>query len=110
MDAASALRSARRRAGLSQTALAARAGTSQATISAYERGTKAPSLATLDRLLAASGSRLVVEEAAVPVVVPSADQLTRSALILADVIGLAEALPARHERELRFPRLSGRPT
>ena len=105
MDAAATLRDARRRAGLTQTALAARAGTSQATISAYERGTKQPSLATFGRLLAAAGARLVVEPAEAPVVTPSAEQLARSGRILAEAIALAEALPVHHERELRFPRL-----
>ena len=68
MDAASAIRAARRRAGLTQGALAARAGTSQATVSAYESGRKQPSVATLDRLLAAAGSRLPVEPAERPLV------------------------------------------
>ena len=56
--AARLLREARRRAGLSQAALARRAGTSQPTLSAYERGLKDPSAATLDRLLAAAGTAL----------------------------------------------------
>ena len=53
MDAAASLRDARRRAGLTQAELARRAGTSQATISAYEHGRKEPSVETLGRLLAA---------------------------------------------------------
>ncbi|MDQ4041801.1 MAG: helix-turn-helix domain-containing protein [Actinomycetota bacterium] len=105
MDAAATLRDARRRAGLTQAALAARAGTSQATISAYERGSKEPSLSTFERLLAAVGARLAVEEAQAPVVVPSAARLARSGRILEDVLALDEALPVRHDRELRFPRL-----
>ncbi|HVL98266.1 MAG TPA: helix-turn-helix transcriptional regulator [Egibacteraceae bacterium] len=56
--AARLLRSARRRAGLSQHALARRAGTSQPTLSAYERGEKGPSVETLTRLLAAAGTTL----------------------------------------------------
>ncbi len=56
--AAGLLREARRRAGLSQAALARRAGTSQPTVSAYERGLKDPSAATLARLLAAAGTAL----------------------------------------------------
>lgn len=100
------LREARRRAGLTQAALAQRAGTSQATVSAYERGSKEPSVETLDRLLAAAGARLVVEPAAAPVVRPAPDRLARAGRGLVDVLLLAEALPTQHESELRFPRLS----
>ena len=60
MDAAATLRTARRESGLSQAELARRAGTSQATISAYESGSKEPALSTLERLLAATGHRLDV--------------------------------------------------
>lgn len=45
----------RAEAGLTQAALGRRAGTSQATISAYENGAKSPSVSTLQRLLAATG-------------------------------------------------------
>lgn len=51
---------ARRAAGLSQDALAQLAGTSQPTISAYERGTKSPSLAVAERIIEAAGHRLEV--------------------------------------------------
>jgi len=108
MDAGVALRDSRIAAGLSQAALAERVGTSQATISAYENGTKQPSVATLSRLLAATGSRLTVAPAAQPVLEPSARQLKRTARALADVLALAEALPVRHRRALRYPRLQPR--
>ena len=62
MDAGNALQSARIRAGLTQGALAARTGTSQAAISAYESGAKQPTVATFSRLLAATGARLEVDE------------------------------------------------
>ena len=94
MDAGRSLRRARLRARLTQAQLAARAGTSQATLSAYEGGSKIPSLPTLERLLAAAGCRLTVEP-----------DLTRSARALSEVLALAAALPTRHERELRYPRL-----
>lgn len=105
MDTATTLRAARERAGLSQTDLAARTGTSQAAISAYERGRKQPSIATLDRLLAATGARLAVVPAPRRAVVPSAAQLARAGRGLEEVLALAEALPVRHRAELRFPRL-----
>jgi transcriptional regulator with XRE-family HTH domain len=52
VDVHQLLREARAAAGLSQDELARRAGTSRPTLSAYENGHKAPSLATLQRLLA----------------------------------------------------------
>lgn len=51
MDFATVLRTTRDRAGLSQRTLAQLAGTSQAAVSCYERGTVSPSVRTLTRLL-----------------------------------------------------------
>ncbi len=47
--------------GLSQGELAARAGVSQPMISAYERGRREPSIATLSRLVAAAGCELEID-------------------------------------------------
>lgn len=105
MDSAATIRGARGRAGLTQTELARRAGTSQATISAYEHGRKVPSVETLDRLLAATGTRLTTVPASAPVVRPTRAQLARAGRALVDVMLLAEALPTRHSPELRFPPL-----
>jgi transcriptional regulator with XRE-family HTH domain len=52
------VRDARIAAGLSQRALAQRAGTSQSAIARYERGVATPSWKTLQRLVAACGQRL----------------------------------------------------
>lgn len=61
MEAAGALlRSARRKAGLSQEQLARRAGVTQSVISAYESGARQPSLPSLARLVEATGSGLEV--------------------------------------------------
>lgn len=49
------IRTARRKAGLTQVVLAERAGTSQAAVSAYESGRRSPSVDTLTRLLEAAG-------------------------------------------------------
>lgn len=105
MDAAALLSATRRDARLSQTDLAARAGTSQATISAYENGSKQPSVATLSRLLAAAGWRLTVEPMRRPLIEPSPARLARAGRTLVEVLGLAAALPVRHGPALRFPRL-----
>jgi transcriptional regulator with XRE-family HTH domain len=51
---------ARRASGLSQAEVARLGGTSQATISAYERGLKTPSIRVAARLLAAMGFELTV--------------------------------------------------
>ena len=109
MDVASTLRAARRGAGLSQQELARRAGTSQATVSAYENGRKQPTVDTFHRLLAATGSRLVMESAERPVVQVSDGQLARAGRTLLEVLELAAALPTRHRPDVRFPRLTTRP-
>jgi transcriptional regulator with XRE-family HTH domain len=49
------IKQARLTAGLSQRELARRAGTSQATLSAYERGEKSPSVDTLARVVRSAG-------------------------------------------------------
>lgn len=59
--AAKLIREARVRAGLTQSELARRAGTSQPTVAAYEAGTKTPTVATLDRLLEAAGAEVRAE-------------------------------------------------
>jgi transcriptional regulator with XRE-family HTH domain len=55
------LRQARRRHGLTQAQLAARARTSQAAISRIERGLVSPSVAMLARLLDLMGEELVLD-------------------------------------------------
>lgn len=104
MDVPVTLRNARRRAGLSQAALADRTGTSQATISAYESGRKQPSVDTLSRLLSATGLRLAVERG--PAHMPSRVEQEHRGRTLAQVIALAEALPGRRRGDLRYPRLA----
>jgi len=49
---------ARRSSGLSQEEVARRARTSRPTLSGYERGSRNPTLATLERVLAANGQEL----------------------------------------------------
>lgn len=58
MNAAETIKGARERHGLSQRALALRAGTDQAAISRIERGEISPTVETVERLLAAMGERL----------------------------------------------------
>ena len=105
MNAADLIRDARTRARLTQAALAGASGTSQATISAYEHGAKTPTPDTLARVLAAAGMRLTAVPASAPVRVPGAGELDRRSRLLAQVLDLAERLPARQSPKLCFPRL-----
>jgi transcriptional regulator with XRE-family HTH domain len=104
VDTGAAIRRAREEAGLSQSELAQRARTSQTAISAYESGRKKPSVATLSRILSAAGVRLSVE----PARKTGAERMAENGRRLLDVLALAEALPSRHERTLRYPPLTPR--
>lgn len=100
MDAATTLRGARARAGLSLRGLARRADTSHATLRAYETGAKVPRVDTLDRLVRAAGFELAAELGARP----ADDDPTARSAELVDALVLAAAFPVDHEPELRFPR------
>jgi transcriptional regulator with XRE-family HTH domain len=104
VDPGQTLKRARHGAALSQSELARRAGTSQATISAYESGAKEPSLSTLERLLAVTGHSLDVREEDASHL-PSRAEIERRGRVLAEVLGLAEALPARRRGKLAYPTL-----
>ena len=54
------MREARRRSGLSQSELAARAGVTQSVVSEYELGKRQPAVPTLARLIAATGHELTL--------------------------------------------------
>jgi transcriptional regulator with XRE-family HTH domain len=100
MDAATTLRHARLRSGLSLRGLARRAETSHATLRAYETGAKVPRVDTLDRLVRAAGFELAADlEGRRP-----ADDPTDRARELVEALELAAAFPAEHDRVLRFPR------
>lgn len=60
IDAAALVLEARERSGLSQRALARRAGTSQSVVARIELGQTSPTLSTLNRLLDAAGQRVDV--------------------------------------------------
>ena len=97
MDAATTLRTARRRSGLTLRALAERAGTSHATLAAYESGTKVPRVDTLERIVRAAGFEPQVD------LVRRIDGATRGEELVA-VLELAAQFPARHARTLPYPR------
>jgi transcriptional regulator with XRE-family HTH domain len=94
------LYSARKRAGLSQSQLAARSGIAQSVISAYESGRREPSVAALRRLGTAIGSRVELVAIGAPVL-PDPERAGRH---LAEVLGLVDSLPFRpRRRPLTFP-------
>jgi transcriptional regulator with XRE-family HTH domain len=85
----------RRRHGLTQAQLAARAGTSQPVVSAYERGRRDPTFHTLGRLVAAGGEELVVDAVVRADGPPPALDDTERARRLVDVLLFADAIPVR---------------
>jgi transcriptional regulator with XRE-family HTH domain len=99
MDAALLIRSARRQSRLSLRALAARAGTSHATLSAYEKGRVDPTTTVLSRIIAAAGQSIEATLLGAPA---DLDDLSRGEELLA-VLELAEQFPARHAPRLEFP-------
>lgn len=66
MAVSAIIRQARQRHGLSQAALAFRAGTDQAAVSRIERGEVSPTVETVERLLAAMGEHLEMEAKSMP--------------------------------------------
>jgi transcriptional regulator with XRE-family HTH domain len=105
MRAAGLLRQARSRRGLSQAELAARAGTSQPVISAYEHGRRDPSTQTLGRLIAATGERLELRLAPHPPEVPPPTGPQEHATRLVDVLRLADAVPRHRRGRMTMPRM-----
>ncbi len=101
MDAPTILRSARREARLTLRELADRAGTSHATLSAYEHAAKTPTIDTFARVLRAAG--YVLDGTLTRRI--EADPRTGLARgdELAAVLELAAQFPARHDAELRAP-------
>jgi len=100
MNADAILRSARLASGLSLRELAHRARTSHSTLSAYEAGRKAPSMATLGRIVRSAGFELDVDIVAS---VGGPDPSARGRELV-EVLELAALFPARHTRHLPYPR------
>ncbi len=100
VNAASLFRRARRRSGMSLRALAARAGTSHATLAAYESGRKVPTVGTLDRVLRAAG---FVPEIVLTPALDGGDAAARGRELI-EALELAAMFPARHDPTLTFPR------
>lgn len=103
MEAAVLVRRARGGARLSLRELAERAGTSHATLAAYEAGRVVPGVDTLDRIVRAAGYLLDVE--LTPIVDASPSARVAKGEELRAALELAAQFPARHARHLTFPPL-----
>ena len=104
VNAASTLSRARARSGLSRP----RAGPPgraphSSTLAAYEAGRKAPSVATLDRIVRAAGFELGVEIGAGDQRRP--DRAAARGRELVEVLELAALFPARHAARPRVPQV-----
>lgn len=101
---ADALRETRLRAGLSLRELARRAGTSHATLLAYERSAKVPTTTTFFRILEAAGN---VVDLDIQPRIRLRDGIPRGEELMA-VLELAEQFPVRVSRKLQLPRFADR--
>ena len=102
MDASSTLRRCRLAAGLTLRSLAETAGTSHATLAAYESGRAVPRVDTLDRILRAAGYASDIELARRADATDAQREAKGQELLQA--LELAAMFPARHSRRLRYPR------
>jgi transcriptional regulator with XRE-family HTH domain len=99
MDAAALIRRARSRAGYSLRHLAELAGTSHATLSAYESDHVNPSMQTVQRIVRAAGFDLTID------LVPRVgDARSSRGDELVQVLELAAEFPARPGRKLKYPK------
>lgn len=102
MLAANLLKLARQRSGLSLRELGRRAGTSHATLAAYEAGRKTPTVDTLERIVQATDHALDV----------SLNRRIRGnpdyhrGQELADALELASVFPSKHPRTMPYPKFS----
>jgi transcriptional regulator with XRE-family HTH domain len=105
MNAAVALRAARRQSGLTLRGLAERAGTSHSTLAAYEAGRVTPTVDTFDRIVRAAGYAV---DATLTPRVRGDERLSRGDELV-QALELASMFPARHDAELPFPRFGPAP-
>lgn len=100
MTAAQTISEIRRRSGLGLRELARRAGTSHATLHAYESGAKEPRLETVARVADAAGFALELALAPRPDAGAARADKGRE---LAEALALAAAFPASHRAMLELP-------
>jgi transcriptional regulator with XRE-family HTH domain len=100
--AASLIGEIQRRSGLSQAALARRAGIPRSVLNVYARGRREPGADALARIASAGGFGLQLTPRKPPV------DPERAGRILVQVLELAEALPFRPRSEMQYPPLADR--
>ncbi len=106
MTPSALLQAVRQRQGLTQAQLAARAGTTQPVVSAYEHGRRDPTFATLAKLVAAGGEELRIDAVAPAGDLPKARDAQEHARRFLDVLSIVDAMPSfRRDRALRAPRM-----
>ncbi|MGQ0623045.1 MAG: helix-turn-helix domain-containing protein [Sporichthyaceae bacterium] len=101
MDVPGLIADCRREVGLSLRELARRAGTSHSSLSAYEAGTKNPSVATLERIIKAAGFELAIGVR--PIRGPEQPFPDDRGLILRDLLRLGDHYPLERSATLDFP-------
>ncbi len=99
MLAAKLLKRAREQSGLSLRELGRLAGTSHATLLAYESGKKIPTVGTLERIIAAAGFAL---ELSLNRRIRGSAEYHRGEELL-DALELAANFPSRHPRQMPYP-------
>lgn len=97
MNGQQLIREARRRANATLRDLAARAGTSHATLAAYESGRIAPGTGVIERVAAAAGFRVDV------VLTPLPPDFASRGEELVAVLRLAAQFPAEHSATITYP-------
>ncbi len=97
VDDGEVIRQARERSGLSLRELAVRAGTSHSALSAYERGHKIPTTATVERICHAAGFAVEVTLRRL------SPQHIDPGVALEAVLDLAEEFPTRYSRDPPVP-------
>ena len=105
IDVGATLHEARTQRGLSLRLLASRAGTSHATLSAYEKNRKVPSTSTFLRILNACGYGVDV---VLHTRIRQRHGMPRGQELI-EVLSLAEQFPARPAGPLKFPRFKKSP-
>ncbi|HUW77920.1 MAG TPA: helix-turn-helix domain-containing protein [Candidatus Nanopelagicaceae bacterium] len=98
MDVPDLIAITRQKAGLTQSQLASRAGTSQAAVARYEAGRVSPSFSTLKRLVRAAGADLVVEVVEAPASNLSGHRARKLKLMRHEILERARSLDVHNVR------------
>lgn len=98
-DYATTIRDMRQSIGLSQAALAKRTGIPRTVINAYEHGRREPKCEVLSLIADACGWQIIAQP-------KRKIDAARNDRVLQEVLDLAELLPSRPSKDLKFPSLA----